>query len=339
MSHMQSRAAAKVPMSGTKKALIALLVLFLVALTGVAAVFLGVRHSINSQIRHVSTSLGSPTPQSAVQAQSTPSGDDINFLILGTDSRQSGGDPTDWEYGAQRSDVMMIMQISGDRKSVNIMSIPRDSWVDIPGYGSAKINAAYSFGGADLTIETVQNLTGITIDHFMVTDFTSFEQITDTLGGVTIATGEGVETFNGAEALTYVRERKSLARGDFSRMQRQQAWMRAIMQKAFDSSVLTDPAKLSDMISVLLAHSAVDETLTFDSMLSIASQLTSLRSSGVSFFTIPYTGTGTSEDGQSIVVLDTEAIAPLMEAWTTDSLANYVKTAGGFDVLGSGAVS
>ena len=239
-------------MSGTKKALIALLVLALLLAGGLLGVFLFVRHSIDSQIQHVQTSLGSETSTIQSLPQSAEKGKDITFLVMGSDSRQSGGDPTDWTAGAQRSDVLMLVQITGDRKGLNIMSIPRDSWVSIPGHGTAKINAAFSYGGADLAIETVQNLTGITIDLFMITDFTSFSELTDALGGVTIAT-----------------------------------------------------------------------------------EMKDLRATGVHFFTIPFTGTGTSSDGQSIVELDMTAVKEVGEAWNQGKIPNYLVTHQNVDVLGT----
>lgn len=334
-SRASTRLVDKQPMSGTKKALIGLLVLALVLVGAAAAIYFGVRHSINSQITHVQTSLGQTNSPSESGAQSTSSAAGTTFLIMGSDSRQSGGDPTDWQAGAQRSDVLILAQIEADGKGVNIMSIPRDSWVDIPGHGSAKINAAFSYGGADLTIQTVENLLAIHIDHFMITDFTSFSELTDALGGVPIATSEGVQTMNGEEALSYVRERYSLPRGDFDRMQRQQAWMRAIVQKAFSQSVLTDPGKLSELVSILTTYSALDQNLNFDSLLGIASGLTGLRSTDITFFTIPYTGTGTSSDGQSIVLLDTDALPELTTAWNEGKVSEYVLTHSGLDVLGT----
>ncbi|WP_115728654.1 LCP family protein [Actinomyces culturomici] len=238
-------------MSGTRKALIALLVLALLLAGGLLGVFLFVRHSIDSQIQHVQTSLGSETSTIQSLPQSAEKGKDITFLVMGSDSRQSGGDPTDWTAGAQRSDVLMLVQITGDRKGLNIMSIPRDSWGSIPGHGTAKINAAFSYGGADLAIETVQNLTGITIDHFMITDFTSFSELTDALGGVTIAT-----------------------------------------------------------------------------------EMKDLRATGVNFFTAPYTGTGTSDDGQSIVNLNLDAVKAIGEAWNNDTVDQYLNTHQSMDILG-----
>ena len=81
---------------------------------------------------------------------------------------------------------MMLVHIPADRASVQVMSIPRDSWVAVPGHGDAKINAAYSWGGPTLMIQTVEQLTGVRIDHIALTDFNSFVGITDALGGVEI---------------------------------------------------------------------------------------------------------------------------------------------------------
>lgn len=317
-------------MSGTKKALVILGVIALVLVLGIGGVLATVRHSINSQITHIPDALPSSSTSTSASGQSDESGeseetgDPINFLVMGSDSRESGGDPTDWQYGAQRSDVLMVVQLSGDRKHVNVMSIPRDSWVDIPGHGTAKINAAFSWGGAQLTIQTVQQVTGIHIDHFAVVDFTSFEQMTDQLGGVTIDTSAGEQTMNGEQALKFVRERYTLPRGDFDRVRRQQAWIKAIMSKVFEKDVLTSPSQVTALTKILLEHSAVDESMNADSMISMALSMRNLRSGGVEFMTAPVTGTGTSSDGQSIVNLDTDLLKSLCEAWQKDDVQTFL---------------
>lgn len=333
--------AAKKGWSGTKKALVALGSIVLVLVLAVAGIALGIRSSINSQITHIPNALPSAgTSQSGQSgAQSGQSGDAVNFLVLGSDSRESGGDPTDWQYGGQRSDVMMLVQITGDKKGVNVMSIPRDSWVSIPGHGDAKINAAFSWGGAALTVQTVEDLTGVTIDHFTIVDFASFEQITDELGGVEITTADGPQQMNGEEALAFVRERYSLPNGDFDRVRRQQAWIKAIMAKAFSQDVLTSPTKVNTLVQMLLAHSAVDDSLNFDTMAKLALGLRDLRPSGVNFMTAPVTGTGTSDDGQSIVLLNDDLLGGLMKAWREDDVAAFLEEHTEVQTLGSEAVN
>ncbi len=301
-----------------------------VLVTGTGATALIIRHNINSKINYVQIEFPSPTRTFDAP---TPSGepvdegpkDAINFLVLGSDSRSSGGDPTDWQAGGQRSDVMMLVQISGDRDSVNVMSIPRDSWVPIEGHGEAKINAAFSYGGPELAISTVQNLTGVTIDHFAIIDFVSFEKLTDELGGVTIHTASGAQQMNGEEALKFVRERKGLLRGDFDRVRRQQAWIQAIMAAVFNKDVLKSPAKVGSLINIVLDYSAMDQGIDFDYMAGLALEVRDLRPAGVQFLTAPYTGTGRSPDGkQSIVVLDRAKLDPLMEAWRNDDVGGYI---------------
>ena len=101
----------------------------------------------------------------------------MNILLIGSDSRGS-------DQG--RSDTFIILHISADRKSVYLVSFPRDMWVTIPGYGKAKINAGYSYGGSALAVSTIENLTGARIDHVVVTDFTDFIQLVDTVGPITV---------------------------------------------------------------------------------------------------------------------------------------------------------
>lgn len=323
--------------SSTKKALIALRVLAALIIVGVFVAILALRASINSQIRHIPTTLPSRTitAQSAPATEESPATDAVTFLVLGSDSRTSGGDPTNWEYGAQRSDVLLLVQISADRTSMSMMSLPRDSWVEIPGHGKQKINAAYSLGGPDLTIATVESLTGVHIDHFIVTDFTGFAKITDELGGVSIHTSEGKMDMNGAEALDFVRERYSLPRGDFDRMRRQQAWMKAIMAKVFSRGVLTDPATLDSVLRVLLAHSAMDEGLNFDSLFVLATECRSLRPDSVTFFTVPTIGVSTSPDGQSIILLDENVVKEVGTAFTQDRVTRFLDETAGIETLDS----
>lgn len=299
---------------------------------GLAAGYFALRASVNANIEHIPNALPEQTknPEPAVTAQAGEDdeqvpvdADPINFLVMGSDSRQSGGDPTDWEYGAQRSDVLMMVQVSGDRQSVNVMSIPRDSWVPIPGYGTSKINAAFSWGGAPLSVQTVHELTGVTIDHLAIIDFASFEELTDVLGGVTISTSDGDRTMGGEEALKFVRERYSLPGGDFDRVRRQQAWMEAILRETFNQDILSSVPQISQMIRIVLDYSAVDEGMNFDSMLSLATSMRNVRPGNVNFFTAPVTGTG-MEGSASVVYLDHNRLDTVAEAWRNDALTELI---------------
>lgn len=273
--------------------------------------------------------------------------DPLNFLVLGSDSRISTGDPTQWEFGAQRTDAILLVHLPGDRQSAQVMSIPRDSWVEIPGYGTNKINAAFSFGGPPLMIQTVEQLTGVHIDHFAVTDFEAFAALTDELGGVEITLPDGLNqggvqlepgthVLNGEQALAYVRQRYGLSGGDFDRVQRQQNWMRAILKAAFDNDVLTNPGKLVSFLRTVASSVAVDEGFEIEQMRTLALSLRDIRPGDLTFMTVPVAGTDTSSDGQSIVVLDQEPFDALMAAVAADDeVAQYIKDHPGLTVLGS----
>ena len=321
---------------GWRIGLMATLAVVLVLVVGVGAVGLWVRHTLSSNIETIPdpfASLPTRAPQQQVADGQQPA---TNILVLGSDSRISAGDPQQWQAGAQRTDAMMLIQISGDRQDMSVMSIPRDSWVNVPGHGLNKINAAYSFGGPGLTIQTVEELTGVHIHHFAIADFESFKTLTDEIGGVTLDLKTeqtlagtdfpaGPQHLNGEQALDYARERKSLPGGDFDRVRRQQAWMKAILSQALNNGTLTDPTKLYGFLKVATSTMAVDEGFTVDEMQSLALSMRNMRAGDINFMTVPTSGTGTSDDGQSIVLLDEAADAPLFEAFRNDAVREYLQ--------------
>ena len=323
------------PGRGWRIALLSVLAIFLVLTLATGGLALWVRHSIASGIEFIADPFaGIPTraPQQKVAAGKEPA---VNILVLGTDSRTSASDPSQWKEGAQRTDAIMIVQVSGDRKTVSVMSIPRDSWVEIPGHGQGKINAAYSYGGPSLTIHTVENLTGIHIDHFAVANFESFVALTDEIGGVRVnlktpqtlagkELGAGAQVLNGQQALAYTRERSSLPDGDFDRVKRQQTWMRSIVSRVLTNGTLSSPTALYSFLKTASRTVAVDESFTLNQMQSLALETRHLHSNDIKFMTVPTAGTGTSTDGQSIVTLDADVDTPLFKAFAEDRVSAYL---------------
>ena len=141
----------------------------------------------------------------------------LNYVLLGSDSRDPNNE------GNGRSDSIMVVHLNAKRNKAYIISFPRDMYVDIPGYGKNKINAAFAFGGAPLTVRTLEDLTGVRMDHVVLVDFEGFIQLTDDLDGVTVVnktafTSHGFDypkgkiTIKGEKALWFVRERQVPAR-------------------------------------------------------------------------------------------------------------------------------
>jgi LCP family protein required for cell wall assembly len=255
-----------------------------------------------------------------------------NFLLMGLDSRSevptTGSDAkgTLWKYGDQRSDAMMLVHIPEDHSAAYVVSLPRDSWVDIPGKGRAKLNAAFSWGGPPLLIDTVQRLTDVRVDHFAVIDWNGFRKLTDAVGGVDIllTTGER-RHMNGAEALAYVGERKGLPGGDFDRTHRQQNYLRTVLEKVMSANSLKDPLQLKKTLDIFTETVSVDERFGDGDMRELIWNMREVRARDMTFMNAPVKGTGT-ERGQSVVRLDRARCDALWQAFKDDEVAAYVET-------------
>lgn len=263
----------------------------------------------------------------------------MNILILGSDSRNP--DTT----ANSRTDTIILMHVDADHKHAYLISIPRDSYVYIPksptnpkeGDTHAKLNAAYSWGGAALTVEAVESLTKVRIDHLILIDFSGFQRVTDALGGVDMYVDKTIKSihppyrifqkgenhFTGAEALDYVRQRYQFADGDISRERHQQEFMKAIMDKAASSGTLTNPGRLNAFLQAVTKAVTVDKDLSLADM---AVQFHSLRSNDLTFLTTPFSGFGT-RGGQSVVLLNDTKDATLFDAVNHDTMTQYVASA------------
>jgi LCP family protein required for cell wall assembly len=255
------------------------------------------------------------------------SAEPVTFLLVGSDTRATADEGV---AAGGRSDAIMLARFAGDRQHAQLISIPRDSWVDIPGHGKNKINAAYAFGGPSLLIQTVEQLTAVRIDHYVAIDFQGLIQVTDDLGGVDVVVAEttsngpytfpaGTNHLDGDQARWYLGQRYGLAGGDFDRVKRQQQYLQSMFAKLFSSDTFTDPGRLDGALLAVTSAVAVDDELGNGDMLSLAYSLRGLNPDAVEFFTAPVLGTGT-EGSASVVYLDTVSCGRMWTYLQTDSL-------------------
>ncbi|MDJ0316246.1 LCP family protein [Arthrobacter antibioticus] len=320
-----------------RNVLFAFLGLFLVAAI-IGTVFVAnLARSFDSKTEHIANAFPDEASRPAKSAS-----DAMNILMLGSDSR---GDSLDMagagEASDQRSDTMMWVHIPADRKNIVMMSIMRDTWVDIPGVGEAKINAAMAYGGVPLVVQTLEGLFKQRLDHVAIVNFDGFKAITDSLGGVQVdvplsfTTADdkftfeaGPQVIDGDQALAFVRERYAFTDGDYQRVRNQQLFLKAVMNTALTPANLTNPVKINELVNKVAPSLTVDSELNSGAMGALALSLRDVRGSDVKAFTLPTLGTGTSADGQSIVLPDDAAIAAISEALSNDSLVAYMRGSG-----------
>jgi LCP family protein required for cell wall assembly len=229
-------------------------------------------------------------------------GGPLNLLVAGVDLRTglTGAQERKLHVGgavSTNSDTMMLVHVSADRSRVTVVSIPRDSWVDIPGHGMSKINAAFGLGGPRLMVATVEHLTGLTINHFIEVNFLGFVKIIDALGGVSICLpyavsdrysglhlAAGRHHVNGITALEYARDRHSFAASDLARISNQQSLLSSLLHQAISSRTLADPLRLSGFLRAVLGAIKVDRGLN---LAELADQLKGITLHDVQFLTVP----------------------------------------------------
>ncbi|WP_410590891.1 LCP family protein [Amycolatopsis sp. lyj-23] len=252
---------------------------------------------------------------------------------------------TEANNGAVNTDTVILLRVPKNGGKPSAISIPRDTWTTIPGRAEGKINSAYGIAkahfaqqlreqgehdqakierdsdteGRRVLVQTVQDLTQVRVDHYAEINLLGFYLLTEALGGVKVCLNHatedkdsganfrrGEQTVSGGEALSFVRQRKNLPRGDLDRIVRQQAFLSSALHQLLSAGTLTSPGTMNDLMD------AVHRSLTLDpglDLLQFAQQAKGLASGDLAFATIPVvTANGRSADGQSIVQVDVKAV-------------------------------
>ena len=270
----------------------------------------------------------------------------MNILVVGSDSRtKEHYNPSDPSSSAgvlqgERSDTIMLMHIPRSMDRGYAISFPRDAYVDIPPVkgkwngGKDKINAAMAHGGVPHLVKTLQQLTGLTVDHVVMVHFSGLRKITDAVGGVDVYIDkqtrdpyrpnrvfkQGLNHLDGETAEAYVRQRKNLPNGDYDRMKRQQQYLHALMTKVTRSGVATDAGKMDDLLL------AVTDSITVDTSMQVkglAFAMKGLRPSDVTFMTIPMIG-GRKMGDVWYEMVDEPADAALFAAVKNGTMDTYL---------------
>lgn len=260
------------------------------------------------------------------------SGPFVNYLLVGSDTRE-GVDPNSPDYsgigdtndaGGQRSDTLMILHVDNERDIASIMSIPRDLWVDIPGYGKNRINTAYQHG-ADVLVNTVQQSLGVPLNHYVEVNFNSFKSIVSALGGVDLCfefptrdlhvglnvPQAGCFTLDPVQSLAYARSRYFETfqngewvvdgRADLGRITRQQAFMQAAINKAIEQTT-ANPLRTSELVNAAVSSLRVDPGTN---LVETAEYLKPLAGNGVVRYSLPVMPE--TIDGKEVLVLGADS--------------------------------
>jgi polyisoprenyl-teichoic acid--peptidoglycan teichoic acid transferase len=287
---------------------------------------------INPSVQQVET-IETAFPEESLRPTAAPAenGAPVNVLLLGTDARTQG-DSLLSDLG-DRADTILVAHIPPDRDTVQIMSIMRDSWVDIPGHGMAKVNSALAFGGVPLMVQVVEGIIDQRIDHVAVIDFAGFEGLTEAMGGVTVNNDiafryagyeypHGEITVAGEEALIYVRARSPFSDGDYQRVHNQRAFLRGLMSQLMTRENLTNPNRVADIFATVSPHVATTDTFDLGTVASLGTQMAGIDNSSINTFTMPTLGTG-MEGSQSVVYVNWDGVEEIRAAFKEDSMTTF----------------
>lgn len=279
-----------------------------------------------------------PPPEPIAELPAVP----MNILLIGSDSRANARDQAahtqaTGEWQDHRADTLMLVHVPADRRSVHVVSLMRDLYVNIPGYGASKINDSLSVGGMPLAAQTVGQLMGTTIDHTIMLDFNGFRALTDALGGIAVDVPlafqsthdsqhvftQGVNHLNGQAALEFVRERYAFVDGDFQRVRNQQTFLRAILARLTSDTVLHDVTALRGLVNFAGSYLTVDQGFDPVGVAVLAYAMRGIDPNSFVSLTLPTAGVGFAPGGASVVFPDYGGIAQVAAAMREGRLPEY----------------
>ena len=281
-----------------------------------------------------------------------------NILIVGNDDRDTASNAelaqlgTTRDGGSYNTDTMMLLHVPADGSKATVISFPRDSYVAIPDHGKNKLNSAYPDGmndshgdkakAASLLIDTIENLTGLKIDHFVQVDLLGFYRISNAIGGVSVCLTEGARpakfvgeqgngidsgyepngsfvksytginlpagkytSVQGLQALAFVRQRHGLPHGDLDRIKRQQYFLSAVFRQLVSRGTLLNPIKLQNLLKAVTKSLTMDQTLD---PIKLAQQMQNLSAGNVTFTTIPLSGEQVVDGAGDVEIVNTAAM-------------------------------
>ncbi len=267
----------------------------------------------------------------------------MNILLIGSDSRanareQAAITQATGAYQDQRADSLMLVHVPADRRSVHVVSIMRDLYVDIPGYGTSKINDSLLVGGIPLAAKTVSNLMGIPIDHTIMLDFNGFRALTDELGGIDVdvtlpfqSTHDtkhvftpGTNHLDGQAALEFVRERYAFGDGDFQRVRNQQTFLRAVLARLTSDGALRDVTAVRALVNFAGSYLTVDQGFDPVGVAVLAYAMRGINPNSFVSLTLPTAGPGIAAGGASVMFPDYDGIAQVAAAMREGRLPEYI---------------
>jgi LCP family protein required for cell wall assembly len=275
----------------------------------------------------------------------TPSSGPLNIVVAGLDER-SGLTPRQQRLlhvgansGELDTDTLMLVHVSANHRFVQVVSLPRDSWVNIPGHGMSKINAALGLGGPQLMVQTIEQLTGLTVNDYIEVNFLGFVKVIDALGGVNICLPYAVDDaysglhmsagehhVNGITALEFARDRHSFPTSDLARIQDQQQLISTALSEGISSGMLANPLRLERFLSAASAAIRVDQGFN---VVRLADEMRGISPHDVTFTTVPLSNLNyQTPSGESAVLWNTSAAAALFNGLKNDQTPAGHKAAG-----------